>query len=83
MFWQDKIIVVTGGSSGLGKELAQAFGKAGGKVVIAALEPDIVESAAAELQQEDAIRFKKGPELSVYHWMPKETRNIEIWLPVE
>ncbi|MBR6435102.1 MAG: SDR family NAD(P)-dependent oxidoreductase, partial [Thermoguttaceae bacterium] len=50
MFWQDKVIVITGGSSGLGKELAQAFGKAGGKVVIAALEPEIVDVAVTELQ---------------------------------
>ena len=39
MFWKDKVVVITGGSSGLGKELAQAFGAAGGKIVIAALEP--------------------------------------------
>ncbi len=52
MFWENKVIVITGGSSGLGKELAQAFGKAGGKVVIAALEPEIVDAAVTELQQE-------------------------------
>ena len=44
---------------------------------------ELRQRIAAELQQEGTIRFKKGPELSVYHWMPKETRNIEIWLPVE
>lgn len=41
--------MVTGGSSGLGRIIAEAFGAAGAKVVIAALEADAVEQAADEM----------------------------------
>ena len=49
-FWQEKVVLVTGGSSGLGRVIAEAFGAAGAKVVIAALEADAVEAAAAEMR---------------------------------
>ncbi len=48
--WKDKIVVVTGGSSGLGKIIADGFGAAGAKIVIAGLEVDAVQKAAAEMQ---------------------------------
>jgi len=48
-FWQDKAVLVTGGSSGLGRAIAEAFVAAGAKVAIAGLEPDAVERAAAEM----------------------------------
>ena len=41
---------MTGGSSGLGRTIADAFGAAGAKIVIAALEADAVKQAAAEMQ---------------------------------
>jgi len=47
--WQDKVVLVTGGSSGLGRAIAEAFVAAGAKVAIAGLEPDAVERAAAEM----------------------------------
>jgi NAD(P)-dependent dehydrogenase (short-subunit alcohol dehydrogenase family) len=48
-FWQDKVAVVTGGSSGLGRVIAGEFGAAGAKVVIAGLEPDAVRRVAGEM----------------------------------
>ena len=48
-YWQGKTVLVTGGSSGLGRIIADAFGAAGANVVIAALEPDAVRRAAEEM----------------------------------
>ena len=49
-YWKDKIVLVTGGSSGLGRVIADGFGGAGAKLVIAGLEGDAVRGAAAEMQ---------------------------------
>ena len=35
-YWQDKVVVVTGGSSGLGLVLSQSFAAAGCQVIMAA-----------------------------------------------
>src|SRR5208283_466073 len=53
--WKDKIVIVTGGSSGLGRLIAEGFGAVGAKIVIAGLEGDAVEKAAAEMQAAGCI----------------------------
>jgi 3-hydroxybutyrate dehydrogenase len=45
----DKVAIVTGGASGIGKEIARTFAQAGAKLVIADLNLAAADSAAAEL----------------------------------
>lgn len=49
-YWQDKVAIVTGGSSGLGRAIARELVLAGAKVVIAARTADKLDAAAAELR---------------------------------
>ena len=51
-YWQDRVALVTGGSSGLGRVIAAALAAAGAKVVIGALEADAVEQAAQEMRRD-------------------------------
>jgi NAD(P)-dependent dehydrogenase (short-subunit alcohol dehydrogenase family) len=48
----DKVAVVTGGSRGLGLEMAKAFAHAGARIVIASRKGDACEKVAAEVQSE-------------------------------
>ncbi|MBP3332990.1 MAG: AraC family transcriptional regulator [Clostridia bacterium] len=36
-----------------------------------------------EWMPEMGFQLAKGPELAVYHWKPKNERNVQIWLPIE
>ncbi|MHB8494631.1 MAG: 3-hydroxybutyrate dehydrogenase [Casimicrobiaceae bacterium] len=47
--FQDKVVIVTGAASGIGKEIAHAFAGEGAKVVIADLNPEAAVAAAGEI----------------------------------
>jgi len=47
---QDKIAIVTGAASGIGKEIATTYAREGARVAIADLNRDAAENAAAELR---------------------------------
>ena len=48
-YWKDKAVLVTGGSSGLGRVIARKYADAGARVGIAALEADAVAQATEEM----------------------------------
>lgn len=49
-YWRDKVVLVTGASSGLGFEIARAFVEAGAQVVVAARNAATLEAAAERLR---------------------------------
>lgn len=48
----DRVIVVTGGGTGLGRSMARYFLQLGAKVVIGSRKKEVIETAATELSQE-------------------------------
>ncbi|MBN9120690.1 MAG: SDR family oxidoreductase [Planctomycetes bacterium] len=52
----DKVAVITGGGSGVGKATAALFLKEGAKVVIAGRDPAKLDAVAKELKGDDALR---------------------------
>jgi 3-hydroxybutyrate dehydrogenase len=54
---KDKVAVITGAASGIGKEIAITFAREGGKVVIADLDQKAADATAAELDPTGAPRF--------------------------
>src|SRR5689334_9084372 len=49
MTLQDKVALITGAASGIGKEIALEYAKQGAKIVIADLNLDAATAAAAEI----------------------------------
>ena len=54
-FWHKKVVVVTGGSSGLGRIIAEAFAAAGADLAVVALEQNDVETAAKEIANKHGV----------------------------
>jgi 3-hydroxybutyrate dehydrogenase len=62
---QDKIAIVTGAASGIGKEIAATYAREGAKVAIADLNRDAAEKAAAELRATGAQAMAVGVDVTV------------------
>ena len=52
--WKDKVIIITGASSGLGEEMAYQFAKAGAKLSLAARATDKLEAVSKKCQTFEA-----------------------------
>ena len=50
---QNKVVVITGGSSGIGKALAEEFGKRGSKIVITGRKKEALQDALTSLKSKD------------------------------
>jgi dehydrogenase/reductase SDR family protein 7B len=69
---KDKVVVITGGTSGIGKALAEKFGKEGGKIVITGRNSDALLKTTQELKA-------KGIEiLPIQSDVSKEQDNIQM-----
>jgi len=96
---KDKVAIVTGAASGIGKEIAIAFARQGARVAIADLAPAAAEAAAAELRKAggeamdvvmdvtDEAQVEAGVEAVVRHWggidVLVSNAGIQIVHPVE
>jgi len=56
---KDKVAVITGAASGIGKEIAITFAREGGKVVIADLDQKAADATAAELDPAGARDWRR------------------------
>ena len=60
---RDRVAVITGGSSGIGRAVALALGQAGAAVVVVARDPDRLADAASELTQAGCLAFAVSADL--------------------
>ena len=52
---QDKVCIVTGAASGIGKEIALTYAREGGKVVIADLNEDAAQAVVDEITKANGV----------------------------
>ncbi len=62
---KDKVVIITGGTSGIGKACALAFGQAGARVVISGRDPQKLKATAEELTQKQIINWAVQSDVSV------------------
>ena len=79
---KDKIIIVTGGSQGFGKELSRSFINNGSKVIVSSHEKESLELTASELSTDsfiaDVTSFEDIKKLGEY--VVQKYGKIDIWI---
>jgi NAD(P)-dependent dehydrogenase (short-subunit alcohol dehydrogenase family) len=66
--FKDEVVVITGGSRGLGLEIAHAFGQAGAKVVV---------TARREQWLNEAEKFLKDEGVADRFPAPRDSRTVQ------
>ncbi len=75
--FKDKVVVITGGATGIGKALADKFGGEGAKILIGARREDRLQEAVADLTEKgiearykvcDVTNLENVKELADYAW---------------
>ena len=61
---QGKVVAVTGAAAGIGRALAERFAEAGCRVIVNDLDPEMAESAAAEIAADDLDAVGIGADVS-------------------
>lgn len=84
---KDKVIVLTGASSGFGKGAALEFAKAGAKLVLAARRSELLESLAKQCQEQGAQALAVPTDVSVQAEMRQLAEQalarfgrIDVWI---
>ena len=65
IYMKDKVVVITGGSSGIGKALAEVFGKNGSKVLITGRNQADLDLAIADLKQKGITAASFNADVSI------------------
>ncbi len=63
---QGKVAVITGGAGGIGRAMAERFGSAGMKVVVADVQPEPLASTVKELEAQGVEAIGVATDVSVY-----------------
>lgn len=79
---QDKIVVITGGSQGFGKELAKSFISNGSKVIISSHEKESLELTAKELSADSFIADVTSIEdiKRLAEYVIQKYGKIDVWI---
>ena len=80
---RDKVILITGAGSGLGKALAIAAGQAGGKVICAGRRKDRIEQTAAEVTKAGGVGTVVEMDVTDEKSVEKGVKQVEKSGPIE
>jgi 3-hydroxybutyrate dehydrogenase len=73
---QDKVALITGAASGIGKEIAIVFAREGAKVAIADLDPHAAEAAAREIDATGRSVMGVGMDVSSEEQVERGTASV-------